>query len=508
MMTRRTVLAGGAATVAVAGTAQAAMSGSAGMIEGLLAGEDALGLAERVRRREVSASELLNAAIARAEALDPKFSFMAQRLYDRGHAAIAAGLPDGPFTGVPWLLKDLNTHIAGERTGNGSRFFNGYRAGETSELVRRVERAGFVIFGKTTSPEFGLTGTTENRVTGATRNPWNPARIAGGSSGGAAVAVAAGVLPAAHATDGGGSIRIPAACCGLFGLKPSRGRVPMGPSRTEGWGGLSVHHAVTRSVRDSAAILDATQGIEPGSRYGAPTPDGPFLAQVGRDPGALRIALMTRPLSGVPVDPEVLATVNATARLLESLGHHVEEAAPQLDAATIGWASFVLMAASVAADVTDRARATGLVVGPDTLEPITLATIAFGEKCSGMDFARANATLQAAAVTVGQFMERHDVILSPTVSAPALPLGQINLSPDVGFEEWGRRVSSWSPFTQLANMTGQPAMSLPLGMSHDGLPIGVMAMGRYGDEALLFRLAGQIERAAPWAARRPGQLGM
>jgi amidase len=495
MTTRRDVLAGAAATLTLAATP--AMAKDTGM-QDLLRSHDALGLADLVRRREVSPAELLDAAIARAEAENPRFDFIAQRLYDRAHRAVAAGLPEGPFHGVPWLLKDLNTHIAGERTGNGSRFYNDYRATETSELVRRIERAGFVIFGKTTTPEFGLTGTTENKVTGDTRNPWNPTRTTGGSSGGAAAAVAAGVLPAAHATDGGGSIRIPASCCGLFGLKPSRGRVPMGPARTEGWGGLSVHHAVTRSVRDSAAILDATHGVEPGSRYGAPSPDGTFLSAVTRAPAPLRIALMTRPISGVPVDPEVLAATQATAHLLESLGHHVEEAAPQLDAARIGWAGFVLMAASVAADVTDRAQATGLPIGPDTLEPITLAMIGFGKTCTGMDYVRANNALQAAAVTVAQFMERYDVILSPTLAAPPLPLGQIGLSPGIGFEEWGHRVSAWSPFTQLANMTGQPAMSLPLGKSRDGLPIGVMAMGRYGEEALLFRLAGQIERAAPW----------
>ncbi|WP_353227374.1 amidase [Novosphingobium sp.] len=472
------------------------------MIGHVLDSEDAMGLADLVRRRQLGAGELLDAVIARAEARNPAFGFMAQRLYDRAHAAIAAGLPMGPFHGVPWLLKDLNTHIAGTRTGNGSRFYNDYRATETSELVTRIERAGFVIFGKTTSPEFGLTGTTESAATGTTRNPWNPARIAGGSSGGAAAAVAAGVLPAAHATDGGGSIRIPASCCGLFGLKPSRGRVPMGPGRTEGWGGLSVHHAVTRSVRDSAAILDATHGIEPGSRYGAPTPDAPFLSQVARDPGPLRIALMTQPLSGTTVDPDVVAAVEAAAKLLESLGHHVNVAAPQLDAGAIGRASFVAMASSVAADVTDRAQATGISIGPDTLEPITLAMIAFGQTCTAMDFARANATLQTAAVTVARFMEHYDVILSPTLAAPALPLGTITLSPGVDFAQWGQRVSMWSPFAQLANMTGQPAMSLPLGMSRDGLPIGVMATGRYGDEALLFRLAGQIERAAPWAGRR------
>jgi Asp-tRNA(Asn)/Glu-tRNA(Gln) amidotransferase A subunit family amidase len=472
------------------------------VIEQALDSEDALGLADLVRRRELGAGELLDAVIARAEARDPQFGFMAQRLYERAHAAIAAGLPPGPFHGVPWLLKDLNTDIAGERTGNGSRFYDGHRASATSELVTRIERAGFVIFGKTTTSEFGLTGTTENVGKAPTRNPWNAKRSAGGSSGGAAAAVAAWVLPAAHASDGGGSIRIPAACCGLFGLKPSRGRVPMGPNRTEGWGGMAVNHAVTRSVRDSAAILDVTHGVEPGSRYGAPTPDAPFLSQVSRDPGPLRIALMTQPLSGAPIDPEVVEVVEATARLLESLGHHVQIAAPQLDTRALGHAGFLLTASSVAADVADRAQTTGITAGPDTLEAITLAMIAFGQTCTGMDFARANTALQTAAVTVGRFMQDHDVILSPTLAAPALPLGQITLSPGVDFMEWGQRVSLWSPFAQLANMTGQPAMSLPLGMSRDGLPIGVMATGRYGEEALLFRLAGQIERAAPWAGRR------
>ncbi|MFY8194872.1 MAG: amidase, partial [Novosphingobium sp.] len=248
---------------------------------------DSLGLADLVKKRKVSATELLEAVIGRTEALNPRFNFMAQKHYDYARKAIAAGLPQGPFSGVPWLLKDLNTYIAGEITENGSRLYKGQRASVTSELVRRIERAGFVIFGKTTTPEFGLTGTTESVLMGPTRNPWNPGHIAGGSSGGAAAAVAAGVIPAAHATDGGGSIRIPASACGLFGLKPSRGRVPMGPMRTEGWGGMSVHHAVSRTVRDSAAILDATHGVEPGSRYGAPTPERPYLQEVGRDPGKL-----------------------------------------------------------------------------------------------------------------------------------------------------------------------------------------------------------------------------
>lgn len=472
-------------------------------IEGLLSSHDALGLAALVRQRQVSPKELLEAAIARTEALNPRFNFVAQRHYDYGRNAVAAGLPKGPFTGVPWLLKDLNTHIAGEVTEGGSRFYKGFRSPVTSELVKRVERAGFVVFGKTTSPELGLTATTENKLTGETRNPWNTGRIAGGSSGGAAVAVAAGVLPAAHATDGGGSIRIPASCCGLFGLKPSRGRVPMGPLRTEGWGGLSTHHAVSWSVRDSAAILDATHGSEPGSRYGAPAPQDGFLAQVGKHPGKLRIALMLDSPSGSPVDPECRAAAEAAAKLCESLGHLVEIAQPKWDVGAVGLAAFQVMASAIAADLIDRGKATGIAPGPEVLEPITLAFLGFGQSVSGMDHARANNTLQSLAVTVGQFLERFDVILAPTLAAPPLPLGRINLTPDCDFPQWGQRVAVFSPFAQMANLTGQPSMSVPLGQSQAGLPIGVMFTGRFGEEVLLYRLAGQLEHAAPWFNRRP-----
>ena len=403
--TRREALGAGAAVVAAP-----ALARGAGRMDSLLDSHDALGLAALVRSRQVSAAELLDMAIAHAEALNPRFNFMAQKLYDYARKALAAGLPQGPFTGVPWLLKDLNTHIAGELTEGGSRFYQGYRATQTSELVRRHQAAGFVIFGKTCSPEFGLTATTENKLTGDTRNPWNPAHIAGGSSGGAAAAVAAGVVPAAHATDGGGSIRIPASCCGLFGLKPSRGRVPMGPPRTEGWGGLSAHHAVTRTVRDSAAILDATWGLEPGSRYSAPAPEGTFLSQVGKAPGRLRVALMTSPIAHSPVDAECLAAVQAAAKLLEGLGHQVEEAAPVLDAAALGMAGFALIAPAVAADVADRAKATGLDPA-QLLEPITQGFVAYGKGMAAMDVHRANSAVQAAAMTIARFMERFDVIL-------------------------------------------------------------------------------------------------
>lgn len=502
MATRREVLVSGAAAAALglSGAGKAKAAASTGDVLGT---HDAIGLAGLVRKRKISPSELLEAAITRAETLNPRFNFMAQKHYDFARAEIERGLPDGPFTGVPWLLKDLGTFIEGLPTEGGSRINKGAAGQFTSELVERYRRAGLVVFGKTTTPEFGLTGTTESALKGVTRNPWNPERITGGSSGGAAAAVAAGVIPAAHATDGGGSIRIPASCCGLFGMKPSRGRTPMGPYRTEGWAGLSAHHVITRSVRDSAALLDATHGVEPGSRYAAPTPGGTFLEQLEREPARLRIALMRKPLSGAPVDPECLAALDQTARLCESLGHHVEEAAPKLDAGAMGQASFVLIASSLAADLTDQASRLGIELGPDVLEPITLAFVGYGKTTSGADFARANNTMQAAAVTAAQFMADYDVILSPTLAAPPLMLGQINLSPGIPFPEWGQRAAMFSPFTQVANFTGQPSMSVPLGMSGDGLPIGMLFTGRYGEEALLYRLAGQLERAAPWSARRP-----
>jgi amidase/6-aminohexanoate-cyclic-dimer hydrolase len=498
-MTRRTALAGaGAAIVATAAGARTPKVRESGLIET----HDALGLAELVRTKQVSPTELLDAAIARTETTNPRYNFLAREHYDYARKAIARGLPQGPFTGVPWLVKDLNTYIAGEITGQGSRFYKDNRATVTSEIVRRHERAGLVVFGKTTTPEFGLTATTESKATGLTRNPWNPEYIAGGSSGGAAAAVAAGVIPAAHATDGGGSFRIPAACCGLFGLKPSRGRVPMGPLRTEGWGGLSCHHAVTRSVRDSAALLDATQGLEPGSRYVAPTPERPYLEEVRRAPGKLRIALMLAPPAGSAVDPECIAATRNAAKLCEGLGHVVEEAAPKLDAGALGQAAFVMMGASVAAELDARSKATGVPLGLDVIERVTMMFHDVGSKFTATDWVRANNAFQEAAVTMAQFMDRYDLILSPTLGSPPLKLGMIGLSPD-DVQTWIQNVSPFAAFTGLYNQTGQPSMSVPRAMSATGLPIGIMFSARYGDEATLFRLAGQLEQAAPWADRRP-----
>lgn len=499
-LSRRKLMKTGAALSATAIVARPVFA--AAPSDDILGEHDMTALAELVRRRKASPTELLDAAIARAEALNPRFNFMAQKHYDYAHAAIAKGLPKGPFTGVPWLLKDLNTYIAGELTEQGSRYYKGNRATVTSELVRRHERAGLVIFGKTTVPEFGLSGTTESVATGLTRNPWNPDHTSGGSSGGASSAVAAAVVPGAHATDGGGSIRVPASCCGLFGLKPSRGRVPMGPPRTEGWGGMSTHHAVTWSVRDSAALLDATHGIERGSRYGAPNPERTFLEEVLRKPGRLRIALNVTTPMGTPVDPECVAAARDAARLCESLGHHVEEAAPKVDYAGLGRAVVTMISASIATDLRAREAATGIVAGPEMIETVTRAFYDMGMKTSGVDFAAANNELQTAATTVSAFMDDFDLLLSPTLASPPVKLGILGLSPaNVG--AYYKAITEFGPFSALFNQTGQPSMSVPLAMSKSGLPIGLMFTARYGDEATLFRLAGQIERAAPWSKRRP-----
>lgn len=463
---------------------------------------DALGLADLVRTKAISPNELLEEAVVRALAQDSRLNFIAQELYDYGRERIVTGLPEGPFRGVPFLEKDLHMHIAGHKSGQGSRLYSNYVPDFTSELVKRHEDAGLVIFAKTTTPEFGLTGTTEINVKGPTRNPWNLAHSAGGSSGGAAAAVASGVVPLAHASDGGGSIRIPASACGLFGLKPSRGRVPMGPLRTEGWGGMSTNGAISRSVRDSAALLDVTQGIEAGSRYSAPPPDGTFLEQVSREPKALRIALMLSPISGAPVNPEIIAAVKQAAVLCESLGHNVEIAGPQVDAAALGEANFALISTALASDLDAFASSTGQTIGPDVLNPITLGFYNYGKQVPGTAVAKAHGTVQEVAVSVGRFMADYDVILSPVLADTTALLDLYDLN-KTDFAAWGKAVGEYVPFTGLFNTTGQPSMSMPLSTSASGLPIGIMFTGRYGDEATLFQLAGQIERAAPWFDRLP-----
>jgi amidase/6-aminohexanoate-cyclic-dimer hydrolase len=471
-------------------------------IDALLDREDGLGLAELVRRREVSAKELLDAAIARVEARNPAVNAVITRMYDAARAAIGAGLPSGPFTGVPYLLKDLGVLYAGAVTSAGSRAFADAVADHDSEITARLKRAGLVIFGKTNTPELGIAPSTEPRLFGPTRNPWSLEHSAGGSSGGAAAAVAAGMVPMAHATDGGGSIRIPASCCGLFGLKPTRARNPMGPDAGEGWSGASVGHAVTRTVRDSAALLDATSGPDVGDPYWAPPPPGPFVAEVGRDPGRLRVALATAPWNGRPVDAECAEAARAAARLCERLGHHVEEARPEIDAAALGEAQLVIVSANVRMALDLRGAARGRPVTQAEVERITWLRAQEGLTYTAADYARAILVVHRTGRAVARFFTRYDILLTPTMAHVPFRLGVLHLDTDdvAGFLEARLRSTA---FTSLFNSAGNPAMSVPLAWSREGLPIGVQFVAPFGDEARLFRLAGQLEAAQPWAGRRP-----
>jgi len=463
---------------------------------------DGLGLAKLVRKRDVSAEELLETAIARVEERNPAVNAVVNRLYDEARATIRAGLPAGPFKGVPYLLKDLGAHYAGAVTSYGSALFADNRVDHDSEFTARLKRAGLVIFGKTNTPEMGVCTSTEPRLFGPTRNPWNPGYSAGGSSGGAAAAVAAGMLPMAHATDGGGSIRIPASCCGLVGLKPTRARNPAGPDAGEGWSGASGGHAVTRTVRDSAALLDATAGPDVGDPYWAPPPSGPFLSEVGRAPGRLRIALTTSAFNGQPVNPECAQAAHAAAKLCENLGHHVEEAGPEFDAEALGRAFLVIVGGNVCMQLETRAAALGRPLAATDVEKVTWSRAMAGRAHTAVDYARSIAVFHATGRKVARFFSGYDVLLSPTMCQPPYPIGVLDMANEDS-DAFQAAILASVGFTSLFNPTGNPALSLPLGWSKTGLPLGVQFAARFGDEATLFRLAAQLETAQPWADRRP-----
>ena len=464
---------------------------------------DALGLAALVRDRKVSAAEVLEAAIARIEALDGKLNAVVHRQFDRARREVSLGLPQGPFHGVPFLLKDLYALDAGEPSGNGSRLYDGFLADHNSEIVTRFRNSGLAVLGRSNSPEFGLVPTTEPARFGATRNPWNLDRSAGGSSGGGAAAVAARMVPIAHATDGGGSIRIPASACGLVGLKPTRARCPMGPDVGEGWNGLSAGLVVSRSVRDTAAALDAVEGPAVGDPYACPPKARPFLAEVGAAPGRLRIALSTTVPAGVTVDPDCLAAVHDQARLCAELGHVVEEAEPPIDHEALWEAFAVIIASNVANTVNFREAALGRRARPDEMEQATWAFCEMGRsKVSGADYARAILIIHSLGRRLGNFLERYDVMLTPTLGKPPVRLGEIDMM-DMDQERYRDRLRAYIPFTPVENAAGLPAISLPLAWNAEGLPIGIHFVGRFGDEATLLRLAAQLEQARPWESRRP-----
>ncbi len=463
---------------------------------------DGLGLAALISTRQITPLELLNAVRARLDALNPRLNATAQIFFDRAEAQIKQGLPSGPFKGVPFVLKDLGQQLAGTITSYGSRVFKDNTPDFDSTLVARYKQAGLVIFAKTTSPEFGLTTTTESALFGKTHNPWNLERTSGGSSGGSSALVASRVVPMAHGSDGGGSIRIPASCCGLFGMKPTRGRVPMGPAQFESWNGCSHHHALTISVRDSAALLDVSGGMELGSPYFSPPPERPFLKELSAEPGKLRIALAVATPAGTPLDAECKKAALEAAKLCESLGHKVEDAKPPIEDAWMRNAFLTVLRVSLARTLDDAAKPLGRPVTDKDVEPVTWVLAQAGRAASVVAYSRAIATMHQVGLAMAKFQKSYDVILSPTLAKPPVPLGVLSLSP-ADIAAYTKDVTEFGPYTALYNVTGQPSMSVPLHWSADGMPIGVMFSGRFGEDATLFRLAAQLEKAKPWAGERP-----
>jgi Asp-tRNA(Asn)/Glu-tRNA(Gln) amidotransferase A subunit family amidase len=464
---------------------------------------DGLGLAALVKKRAVSSSELLEAAIARCEQRNPALNAVVIPMLDQARTAAKGDVPRGPFEGVPFLLKDLHLNVPGVRTTNGSSLYAENVPTTESELVARYRRAGLIVFGKSASPEFGLTCTTESRLFGQTKNPWNLAHTSGGSSGGASAAVAGGIVPLANASDGGGSIRIPASCCGLFGMKPTRGRTPLGPDAGEGWAGMSCVHAVTRSVRDSAALLDATAGPDLGAPYAAQPPLRPWLAEVGAPPGRLRIALDTETWNEAATHADCRAAAEDAARLCESLGHHVERArfAPS-SIEELRKAALTVIAANIRWAIEEGGRKLGREPKQEDVEPGTWLVASLSKGLDAVAYADAVKVLHRTGRELARFLLRYDVLLSPTMGTPPPPLGVLSLSaPDLQAQT--RVLMEATGYTQLANTTGVPAMSVPLNWNAAGLPIGAQFIGRHNDEATLFRLAAQLEQARPWSARQP-----
>ena len=471
-----------------------------------LAGMDATAQADLVRSGEASPSELVEAAIGRVEALNPQVNAVIHPLFEDARQAARGELPDGPFRGVPFLLKDLGATLAGQPQHMGMEFLRkrGFRAPTDTYLAQRFRAAGFVTIGKTNTPELGILPTTEPRAYGASRNPWDPERSTGGSSGGSAAAVAAGMVPVAHANDGGGSIRIPASECGLVGLKPTRQRTSEGPLIGDNMSGLTVELVVSHSVRDTAAILDAVHGPAPGDPYLAPTPARPYADELGADPGRLRIALWTEPITDHTADPEVVAAARAAAAALEGLGHTIEEPAlGELVEFDLIETFLVRWAAGQAAIFSQLGEIAGEPIGPDDVEPLTWALAEQGRATSAGAYLEAVGAHQMMSRLIAGLHETgFDLILSPTLGEPPPPLGTFDDSGPDPLEAI-QRAALTATFTAAYNATGQPAISLPLGSSADGLPIGVQLAAAFGREDLLIRVASQLEEAEPWADRRP-----
>ena len=466
---------------------------------------DGLGLAELVKKKEVKPAELVEAAIERIERHNPQLNAVVFKAYDEARARAAAKL-SGVFAGVPMMLKDILGDRRGWPTRSGSRFVPATPSQFDATLVARFEAAGLVPLGKTSVPEFGIVPFTEPKLYGPARNPWKLDHSTGGSSGGSAAAVAAGIVPLAHANDGGGSIRIPASCCGLVGLKPTRGRNPLGPMFGDRSGGLVAEHVVSRSVRDTAAALDATAGSELGDPYAAPPAPGSYLAAIAMKPKKLRIAFATKRLSGKAFDPECKAATEAAAKLCAKLGHHLEEAMPQISGSDLGANFFPIWASGLAMVVDSVAQAAGKTPMRDEFEGLTWSLYQFGKTITAAQYLLCWASLQRLSRQVAAWQQAYDAWITPVLATPPVKIGTVNFGETELPRGWAP-IARYVPFTALQNITGQPAISLPLGWSKSGLPIGVQFVGRFGEEHVLLQLAAQIEKAEPWSKRRPPVYG-
>lgn len=479
---------------------------------------DATELARRVRAGEVSPKELVETAIAAVERVNPRLNAVVHRMYDAARAAEPA---EGPFRGVPMVVKDFDGFVQGVPYTASTRFLDGFIPDHDAEAIRRLRAAGFVFVAKSNCPELAILGTTEPEWRGPTRNPWNPDHSTGGSSGGTGALVASRALPLGHGGDGGGSLRIPASACGLVGLKATRGRIPLGPDWGEGWGGYVQWGVLTRSVRDSAALLDVLAGPMPGDPYAAPPPRRPFREEVGADPGRLRVGFSTRSFFGKETHPECKAATEAAAKLLAELGHEVEEATPRFDRDKLVKAYLTQVGVGVAAEIEEMERWTGRKARPDLFEPATWFLNQVGHTMSGLELQHARDAIQEAGRSLADFHGRYDLFLGPTLAHPPIRIGELALKPAERFGLGALRSLpiagairavlaglaannfERTPNTQLFNQTGQPAISLPLHWSAAGLPIGVQLAAAMGREDLLLRVAAQLEAARPWIGRKP-----
>ena len=463
---------------------------------------DGLGLAKLVSDKKVKPIELVDAAIERIEKHNPQLNAVIWTMFDRARDSAKAKLPQGPFCGVPFLLKDIVGHMEGVPNRDGSRLTPDTPSAFNAELVNRYLAAGLIPLGKTNVPEFGLVATTESKLYGPARNPWNVKHSTGGSSGGSGAAVASGMVPMAHANDGGGSIRIPASCCGLVGLKPTRARNPLGPLVGDIMSGLVAEHIVCRTVRDAAAMLDVTAGPAPGDPYCAPPAPKSWLASSKKPTGKLRIGYAATKLDGGDYDPECQAAVAHAVRLCKDLGHKVEQASPLIDIEQMTGCFMALWTGGLAMQVDMLSAQTGKKPGPRTLEGLTLALYEAGKQVTASQYMGAVAMMQAVSRQVAAWHQRYDVWITPTLGKPPVALGSFNMN-ERDLQKGFAPMIDYVPFTALQNATGQPAINLPLYMSAEGLPVGVQFVGRFGEEVLLLRLATALEKADPWAKRRP-----